>query len=254
VSSQPLCVLDARFDRLFHHFHRFFHRIITTSRTHSAQAAAHIGRTPDRKEQQMKRITMISLVALGLIFLAGIVPGFRPPAEFRAAAQGAPDNGYNVFTVDVAADCRTFVEGSNRAEVSFGSGKIFPAGTLPSGQATNDPTQPVNGVAPIGDWTTRGQRAFPFPPEVTQSYSSTPAYFATQYYMLNDGRALTTECYASPSSGGACSVTGGIGGFRGAAGDQPFGTSLGTNATGCPNFRPVFNLKKDAPNYPGWPR
>jgi hypothetical protein len=76
------------------------------------------------------------------------------------------------------------------------SGKIFPAGTLPSGPATNDPTKPVNGMAPIGDWTTRGQNNVPFPPEVAAAYASQPTFFATQHYIFNGGRtALTTEGY-----------------------------------------------------------
>jgi hypothetical protein len=151
------------------------------------------------------------------------------------------------FSFDVAADCRTFVNVPVRSGVSFGSGKVFPRGTLPSGTASNDPTQPVNGVAPIGDWTTRGQFAFPFPDAVASSYSSTPAFFATQYYILDAGRtALTVEGYAffeGEALAALFSVTGGIGGLRGAAGDLQ-GTSLGTNATGCPNFRARFRLRR----------
>jgi hypothetical protein len=192
----------------------------------------------------MKCITRIMVLALGLALLAGlaaVVPGFRRLAELQPSVQAA---NRHVFTLDVAVDCRTFVTGPNRGDISFLNGKIFPAGTLPSGAATNDPIQPVNGVAPIGDWLTRGQNAFPFPPEVAEAYSSTPAFFATQYYILNDGRALTVEGYASAALEGAFSITGGIGGFRGAAGDvhgdppRP----LGTNITGCPNFRSRFNF------------
>jgi hypothetical protein len=105
----------------------------------------------------------------------------------------------------------------------------------------------VNGIAPIGDWTTRGQNAFPFPADIAASYSSTPTFFATQYYMLDGGRsALTVEGYAyfqgeTPVES-QFSVTGGIGRFRGAAGDLQGGSILGTNATGCPNFRTRFNF------------
>jgi hypothetical protein len=189
----------------------------------------------------MKRMTKTIL----LIGLAGLAPGFRPLAAQEAEAK-APK--HHVLVLEVAADCRTFVNGSNRAEVSYGSGKIFPAGTLPSGTATNDPTQPVNGIAPIGDWTTRGTIAFPFPPAVDPFYSSTPSFFANQYYLLGDGgTALTVDGYAyfqGPTPTRALfSVTGGIGKFRGAAGDLR-GTTLGTNTTGCPNFRATFRLVK----------
>jgi hypothetical protein len=187
----------------------------------------------------MKSITKMTLSVFGLAILGPVAAvGFQDEER---------NNGpRNTFTIDVAADCRTFVGGPNRADVSYVSGKIFPAGTLPSGTATNDPTQPVNGVAPIGDWTTRGQNNFPFPPEIAASYSSTPAFFATQYYILDSGRtALTVEGYADIQGetpiGALFSVTGGIGRFRGAAGDME-GVNLGTNVTGCPNFQSRFNF------------
>jgi hypothetical protein len=194
----------------------------------------------------VKHMTKTTLLALGSVLLAGlagIAPGFRSMAAQEVAARAA---NHHVLTLDVAADCRTFVNGANRGDVSYGSGKIFPAGTLPSGAAANDPTQPVNGVAPIGDWTTRGQIAFPFPPEVDPSYSSTPTFFANQYYLLGDGRtALTVDGYAyfqgETPVRALFSVTGGVGDFRGAAGDLQ-GPTLGTNVTGCPNFRATFNL------------
>ena len=190
----------------------------------------------------MKRITKIALFAVGLMVLAalaGVVPGLRPLTEFQAVVQAADDN---VLTFDAAADCRTFAGGPNRGDVVIINGKIFPAGTLPSGTGTNDPTQPVNGVAPIGDWINRGQNGFPFPPAIAPSYSSAPAAFGTEYFILNDGRALTTEGYLFPSGLVLSSVTGGIGGFRGAAGYSR-GTILGTNATGCPNARVKFHLQ-----------
>ena len=191
----------------------------------------------------MKRITKITLFAVGLtilVSLAGVAPGFRPLAELQEKAQAATDNA---VTYDVACDCRTGVnlDGGGRAAPFMIEGKMFPAGTLPSGMATNDPTLSVNGVASIGDWLCRGQTTFPSPPAIAPAYSSVPFAFNTQYYILNDGRALTTEGYDLPS-GGVLSITGGIGGFSGAAGDTQ-GTILGTNATGCPNFRAKFRFQ-----------
>jgi hypothetical protein len=194
----------------------------------------------------MKPITKTILLAVGSLLLAGIagvIPGFSPLAAQQAVATAA---NHRVIILDVAADCRTFVNGPGRADVSYGSGKIFPPGTLPSGTAANDPTQPVRGIAPIGDWTTRGQIAFPFPPAVAPFYSSTPTFFANQYYLLGDGgTALTVDGYAyfqgQTPVRSLLSITGGIGALRGAAGDLR-GTTLGTNATGCPNFRATFNL------------
>jgi hypothetical protein len=189
----------------------------------------------------MKRTIQISLFASALAAF-----GAAAVFSFPAMVQAGDDTVR--FSLDVAADCRTFVNVPERAGVSFGSGKIFPRGTLPAGTASNDPTQPVNGVAPIGDWTTRGQFAFPFPESIAAFYSSTPTFFATQYYILDGGRtALTVDGYAyfqgQTPVASRFSITGGIGGFRGAAGDLQGGTTLGTNATGCPNFRARFHLR-----------
>jgi hypothetical protein len=173
----------------------------------------------------MKRIKRVSLLAIGLSILgglAGVVPGFRPLAELLAA------NDDNNIAYDVACDCRTGAFGPNRGDPFIIQGKIFPIGTLSSGNATNDPTLPVNGVNPIGNWICRGQNSFPIPPAApAAAYSATPFAFNSQYYLLNDGRGLT------------------IGVLRGASGDLQFSpsNSLGTNATGCPNFRVKFNIQ-----------
>jgi len=121
-------------------------------------------------------------------------------------------------------------------------GKIFPRGTLPSGDAANDPTLPVNGVSPIGNWICRGQNSFPLPPVIAEAYSSTPSAFNTQYFILEDGRALTAEGYDILPSGEHLSVTGGVAEFSGVSGfikEEP----LGTNSTGCPNFRAKFKIQ-----------
>lgn len=193
----------------------------------------------------MKRITKIALFVVSLAVLAslvGVVPGFRPLARLEAAVQAATDD---LLTFDVACDCRTFAgpgvgPTASRGDVFIVNGKIFPAGTLPSGTASNDPTLPVNGVSSIGEWICRGQIAGAFPPAIVPAYSSTPFAFNTQYFIPKDGGALTAEGYELPGSG-PLSVTGGIGRFSGAAGDIHV-TVLGTNATQCPNFRAKFNL------------
>jgi hypothetical protein len=202
----------------------------------------------------MKRLMKITLVVSALILLtdvAEVASGFRNLIPFEAAAQSAGEQAFGdhekkVLTLDVAVDCRTIVSGLNRGDVFIINGKIFPPGTLPSGVASNDPTQPVNGAAPIGDFLGRGQHAFPFPLPVAPAYSSTPGDFATQYFMFDNGRtALTAEGYAflrgQIPSEVLLSVTGGIARFRGAAGDI-HGVILGTNVTGCPNSRARIDL------------
>jgi hypothetical protein len=202
----------------------------------------YIRQTPEQKEQHMKRIIMITLFALSLVVLAGlaaVAPRFRPLAEFQGVVRAA---GGAVLTFDLAADCRTFVGGPNRDDPFMINGKVFPAGTLPSGAAINDPTQSVNGVKPIGNWAIRGRNSFPFQPAVAAAYSSTPVAFGTEYLILDDERTLTYESYRLPSGVVLSSVTGGTGGFSGAAGQARANPSFGTNATGCPNGRVTFTL------------
>jgi hypothetical protein len=185
-------------------------------------------------------ITLV-LVVLGL---AGFLSSHMFPGEVQRVVNAA--SGPHTLTVDVAADCRTVVAGTNRGDVIMVSGKIFPAGTLPSGSASNDPILPVNGVAPIGEWLNRTRQTFPFPPDIASAYSSVPPTFGNFYYLFNDGRALTTDGYGIIVVNGKpvvpFSVTGGIGGFSGAAGDG-LGRILGTNATGCPNASIKFNIQ-----------
>jgi hypothetical protein len=186
----------------------------------------------------MQRITKMTPLVLALAGLAGLAI-LGVPAVMKAAENP------HTLTFDIACDCRTgspaFFAGEPRGEAFIVNGKIFPAGTLPSGTASNDPTQPVNGVSSIGDWSCRGQVAGAFPAAIAPAYSSTPFAWNTQYFLLDGGDALTAEGYTTPT-GELLSVTGGILGLSGASGfivEEPFGT----NATGCPNFRVTCRLR-----------
>jgi hypothetical protein len=156
----------------------------------------------------------------------------------------------NTLTVDVAVDCRTAVSGPNRGDIFILNGKLFPAGTLASGTASNDPILPVNGVAPIGDWLVRGHHALPLPgpDNIAQAYRSAPGDFGTGYFIVDGGRsAIIAESYAFLEAGTGnpslafAAVTGGVGRFQGVAGAAE-GPPIGTNVTGCPNFRTTFKL------------
>jgi hypothetical protein len=194
----------------------------------------------------MKPVTKMSMLASGLVLLAGlagILPSFWRLTALNAVLHADNDNHdrRRVIVFDVAVDCRTAVTEFERGGVFVLNGKIFPGGTLPSGTASNDPTEPVNGVAAIGDQFARGHHAFPLPPELAQFYSSAPGDFATGYSILDGGRsALITEAYAFlegafPSEVRSV-VTAAIGAFSGAAGEVRQAI-IGTNITGCPNFR-----------------
>jgi hypothetical protein len=190
----------------------------------------------------MKRVRTITPLVPSLVIvagLAGLVPSLVPELETKVQAAGE-----HILSFDVACDCRmgspAFFSG-NRGDAWIISGKIFPAGTLPA--AGNDPTQPVRGIAPIGEWTCRGQSGLPFPGTVGAAYNASPPAFNTQYFVFNNERALTVEGFALPGfTGERLSVTGGIGEFTGAAGhieEAPFGV----NTTGCPNFRATFKIQ-----------
>jgi len=192
----------------------------------------------------MKKL-LVSLFVLGLL---GFVPQVPPQANVMPAVQANTAAAHEeTLTLDVAADCRTVVLGLNRGDTNMVTGKIFPGGTLPSGAASNDPTLPVNGVAPIGDWHHRSQTALPLPPDIAPAYSSAPPVLATFYFLFDDGRALTTENWGVfvvdgiPTVLGA--VTGGFGGFSGATGELR-SIIIGTNATGCPNGRTTFTIRR----------
>jgi hypothetical protein len=188
----------------------------------------------------MKSIVRMTLPALAVLGTVAVL-GFQD-LEREGGTQ-------NTVTVEGAVDCRTFIGGNNRGDTFIINGKLFPVGTLPPGPASNDPVLPVNGVAPIGDWLVRGQHALPLPvpDNIARGYRSAPGDFGTAYFILNGGRtALITETYAFLDEVGNPSlafsaVTGGIGSFHGAAGDAE-GPPIGTNATGCPNFRIRFKL------------
>jgi hypothetical protein len=196
--------------------------------------------------KEMNRSVKNVIVGSASLLLVGVgtLAGLTGLSQFATAAQKQQPS--RDLTIDVAVDCRTIVSGEGRGAVFLISGKIFPAGTLPSGTAFNDPTQPLNGVRPIGEFLGRGQYTLPLPPSVAPFYSSAIGDGSTHYFIFENGRtALTAEGYAFPEGGlpkeVLLAVTGGIGGFRGASGDIR-GVRLGTNVTGCPNFRTRINL------------
>src|SRR5882762_7646823 len=131
----------------------------------------------------MTRLHKTALWMWTVIGLTGLAP-WAAPAVAKAAEE------VEVLIFDVACDCRTGSPGffaGERGDPFIVSGKIFPAGTLPSGTATNDPTEPVNGVSPIGNWMCRGQKSQPFPPSIASAYASVPFVLNTQYFILDEG-------------------------------------------------------------------
>jgi hypothetical protein len=220
----------------------------------------------------MKKIGL-SLLALGLVVLGvvGVARSFS--SESEAEKLGHPQTERR-FAVDVAMDGRTprFNHGITYEEAGRGDtfvifGPIYPAGTLPTGTASNSPDDPGS----IGAWTFRatftydggvsrgsGGEWFGLPPVETpppwiQARRGKPGVvdlynqlgLGTGYYQFDGGGMLVTEGPAgAPSNFGA--VVGGMGAFSGAGGEVT-GMAIGTNSTGYPNLRMTFNLKKQAP-------
>ena len=198
--------------------------------------------------KEMNRSSKGVIVGLASLLLVGVgtLAGLTDLSQSATAAETHELQPSKDLTIDVAVDCRTIAGGVDRGAVFLIAGKIFPAGTLPSGTAFNDPAQPLNGVSPIGEFLGRGQYTLPLPLSVAPFYSSARGDGSTHYFIFENGRtALTAEGYAFPEGGlpkeVLLAVTGGIGGFRGASGDIR-GVRLGTNVTGCPNFRTRINL------------
>jgi len=190
----------------------------------------------------MRRIvfSLVALVAV-TVELTGLLPGL--PFQFGVQTVQAKDD--ETITLDVAIDCRTW---RNNLGLSFddiapgdsfiSNGKIFPARTLPSGNATNDP----NAAGSIGTWVERGTWAATV---AEIEAGKRPAFFATWFHLLNDGRGFVADG-PHPDSG-PMAVVGGTGGLSGASGEISEVTIIGTNITGCPNIRLIVNLKKQAP-------
>jgi hypothetical protein len=173
----------------------------------------------------------------------------------RAQAGRSEDDrhGSTTFVVDVAVDMRTFAAipstgnppgepvGPNRGTTFIVNGKIFPAGALPSGAASNDPSE----AGSIGDWVCRGI--------LTSDLASQLAgvekigFDTTQMLIFgSDRRAIWSEgLEGGLSEAGVTThriVLGGTGVFLAASGDV-VQESLGTNVTGAPNLRLTFRLR-----------
>jgi hypothetical protein len=165
----------------------------------------------------------------------------------EAASPQSADEGGNrsrVINFDVALDCRTWRNNGGMSDEAIGrgdgflaSGKIFPAGSLPSGDQPNDPDDPGS----LGDWVERGTMAATVAEIVA---GARPAFFATWYHFLNDGSMLVADG-PHPDSG-PMAVTGGTGRFSGASGELS-DEIIGWNTTGCPNLRLTIRLVKQAP-------
>jgi hypothetical protein len=189
-----------------------------------------------------------TLVIVGVGDLTpGITPwfGFQTAEAVSAGEQG--DNGEDrrgPIVWDVAIDSRTFRHNGGLSPDEFGrgdtfiaNGKIFPGGTIPSGNPGNHPDDPGS----IGTWVERGTWAAT---RAEIAAGTRPAFFATFFHFLDDGSRLVAEGPHPESN--PLAVVGGTGGFSGAGGEL-YDEILGRNSTGSVNLRLTIYLKKQAP-------
>jgi hypothetical protein len=165
------------------------------------------------------------------------------------AQQSTPPQPRNVFYLDVAEDCNAAYTNpvdpkeNTATEVAPGDtivvgGTIYPGGTLKTGAQKNLPTDP----GAIGKWLSRAVFVVN-----TAQYNGgvSPIAWATMLYMFPDSSASLMSEGLVPNIAHTeqRAVIGGTGIFADAAG-QVTHQNLGTNATGCFNYRFTFTLKR----------
>jgi hypothetical protein len=188
----------------------------------------------------MNKKATVSILVLAVASVAAIHLGIP-------RARASEDN---TFTVDVALDANTYVQNNvnpSEASTSFSrgdtfilGGTIYPAGTLPSGVANNDP----NALGGIGKILCRGTYLVGLNDVANGATLWTDT---TELYLLPDDFTQLIADGRTPNVMGATvdrSLLGGTGRFRGASGEV-HELELGTNATGFCNIRITFHLKGD---------
>lgn len=181
-----------------------------------------------------------------LSFLLVLVVASVAAIHLAIPRAGASED--NTFTVDVALDANTYVQNNvnpSEASTSFSrgdtfilGGTIYPAGTLPSGVANNDP----NALGGIGKILCRGTYLVGLNDVASGATLFTDT---TELYLLPDDFTQLIADGRTPNVMGATvdrSLLGGTGRFRGATGEV-HEIELGTNATGFCNIRITFHLK-----------
>lgn len=189
----------------------------------------------------MKRMTFFVTATVAVLFSLGLILPGNSPLTRKVLASTE-----ETITLDVALDCRKFnyMRGLALPEIVrgdgfIGSGKIFPAGTLPAGNQTNDPNAPGN----IGEWVSTGTSTDTLAGHIANPTS--PAVFGNQYLRLSEGM-LVSAGWVAPAGTSDIAVLGGTRAYSGVSGEISV-VNIGSNATGCPNSRYTIVLKKQAP-------
>ena len=173
------------------------------------------------------------LVVLLTLGLAAVLSISTPPVGIAQA------KSEKSFTLDVACNGSTLappVFPIPRGDVAVVTGRVYPAGTLPSGATTFDPNSPGG----IGTWRC-----------LFASLAEPPIAGAFTYYFTleEDGEEnmLLVQGLNSHVPTGSVprihAIVGGTGKYAGASGEVREDV-IGGNASGCFNLRFQFSLKK----------
>jgi hypothetical protein len=186
-----------------------------------------------------RRVVLLLMPLLGLVTACALLNSIgRQVLAYPSGWQGSPRE----LTIDVACDARTYrqnnvdpaASGSQRGDTFIVSGKIYPGGTIPNGNAVFSPDNPGS----IGNWTCRGVWLVS-----SQELASgaSPAFDTSQIYLLPDEtKQIFSEGLEGPTPT-LRAVNGGTGSMSGVSG-QVRQQLLGTNATGLFNFRFTFRI------------
>jgi hypothetical protein len=197
-------------------------------------------------KSRFARAAIRSLSTTMLVACAATLTLVSNPAK---AQQSTPPQPRNVFFIDVVEDCnKAFVNPVDPKENTVTDtapgdtivvgGTIYPGGTLKTGAQKNLPTDP----GAIGTWLSRAV----FVVNTAQFNGGvSPIAFATMLYMFRDSSSSLVSEGLVPNVAGTeqRAVVGGTGMFADAAG-QVTHQNLGTNGTGCFNYRFTFTLKR----------
>ena len=189
----------------------------------------------------MKRC-FIGTMAAAVAFLITFVP------VIGAAQEAGRGPAEVTVTFDVAFDGRTYrgINGVDpfatdppdleRGNTFILNGKIFPAGTIPSGDSDFGPDSPGS----IGNFYCRGVFLYGLD-EIAAG--AAPIVNSTQHLQLDNGSGLVTEGLEGAVPLAIRALVGGFGEYAGAGGQLRMEV-LGANPTNESNWRFTFTIKK----------
>jgi hypothetical protein len=207
-----------------------------------------------RTENTMKSQENKTRVAVAALALTTAIAVLAAAVAFPSRIL-ADNEDVTTFTVDIAEDSATNAQNDvnpsegndvfSPGDTFFLAGTIYPAGTLPSGKANNNPNAPGG----IGKFRARGTYTTDFPNferAVAGAPNAAPVMaFASEIFSLpNDGTTILTDgLWPNAHFSLSRVVLGGTGGFGEVVGEA-IEQNIGENATGFCNLRVTFRLRK----------